>query len=155
MESSQKEVIVFGRVQRIKKMPRMQIVIILNCLVRCIWPMTAAMAGMFLSLLTFASYENATLLSSIVALFVLPSVLSFILIEKMYKSVWLKNLSFFVPFFFVLAWLIYVYFQAIRTAHEIGSDDGSKAMSIIFSITYGIGISLAFVFLHLKWPTFR
>ena len=126
----------------------MQFVIFLSCLLRCIWPMIAAIAGVTLCCLTFMGYETIPG-GLIVAIFVLPSVLSFVLIEKRYKWLWLKHLGFILPVSLVIGWLIYTYFELRRMELEQRSGDGSSEVALFMLINYGIGNSLAYVFLNL------
>ena len=117
---------------------------------RIVWGMASAMAGMVLHCLTFASYENAFLLSSIVALFVLPSVLSFVVIEKLFQKTWLKHLGFILPVAIVIGLAICNYFIIRQGELEMGGGDGSLEMLIITTVVYFIGVTIAYAFLLLR-----
>lgn len=122
--------------------------------IKCFWPsvwsMASAMAGMVLFGLTFMSYENAFLLSSIVALFVLPSVLAFVVMDKFFQKAWLKHLGFLLPVLIVIG-LAIVNYIVIRIAElKEGNGDGSLEALILMTIAYFIGATTAYAFFLLS-----
>jgi hypothetical protein len=107
-------------------------------------------SAMFFYYLIFASYKDAFLLSSGTLLFILPSVLLFVL----WRVFWLKY-CFFVPTIIVTLIFLYGYFDIKRNERITGVGEGSEELVVLYSFGYGIGISFALGALTKQWRANR